>query len=1115
MSNAPQSPSAAAPLGTLDAVSYRLGVGSARRIEALDGDCERILGVTREQLLAAGLDLWRGRIPAVSRRRNRGALRQALARRERFVLAYRLRDPDGARRWVAESGIGRWDSAGRLVAIEGLVVDLSDMARLLGLQQQVSTNMAALLAATDELAGIDDLALLCRRAVELARERLGMERCGLFLLEPDGQTFRGTFGTDLHRQTTDERASVVSAPLMLAALAPTRSRADRLWHRALEQPFEWRGQAGEPLDGPPVWVVLTPLQTGRLSVGFMANDRAISRGPLDEGQQDLLAVYCALLAGLIERQQAAEALRRHQAEYRDMVSNSANALAFVQVDSDDLGQPGEARILMANERCQAIAGVGRLDGRRLDDVFPPDQWPLIALFWPVVQDGQPRRAEIDLPAVGRVYAVTAFRPRAGCFALSLSDVTESRRHAQEQQLNQARLDALLALNQMADADDRELCLFALEQGVALTGSRFGYLAFTNEDETVLTMHSWSQAAMDGCEVANVSFDYPLASTGLWGEPVRQRRVVISNAYSLDDPLAKGTPAGHVPITRHMGVPIFDGERIVAVCGVANKAEPYADDDARQLSLLMGGMWRVLGRQRAEEALRRAQAELRRSEERYRMLFDHAPIGIIQYDADGVLERANDAFCRLVGAAAEQLVGMRLLDHPDAAIRDGAARVLAGHTHRFEGEQQTTLSGKPVQVRTLSHPLRHEDGSLLGGMTMAEDISERLQLEERLRQSSKMEAVGRLAGGVAHDFNNLLTTIVGYTELALAGMHARDPLRRDLEAISRAAERANGLTRQLLAFSRRQVLSLELVDLNRLVRDMMAMLRPLLGEDIELCLDLAADLATTKINPGGFEQVLMNLCVNARDAMPDGGQLAIATRNAQVAPDQIAHAPADHDGRYVVLTVRDTGVGMDEATRALIFEPFFTTKPQSKGTGLGLATTYGIVHQSQGWITVESATGQGATFSVYLPASTEAATPSPAPTAPGPGPAGPAGAGLILLVEDQVEVRVLARRILENHGYQVIEAEDGVAALAALSGLPQPPDLLMTDVIMPRMGGAELATELRQARPGLPVLFVSGYTDNALARLGAAEAGTAFLPKPFAPSAVIATVRRLLDEAAGA
>ena len=1075
------------PLAVLDTVSFRLSGADWRALDRLDGDCERVLGIGRDELLAGGFDLWRKRISRGSRRRNQHDLRRAFRRREAYTLAYRVREPSGRRRWLAETGRGCYGDDGRLVAVEGLLVDLGDLAQLVGQNQQVSANLAALLAVTDELAGIDSLDLLTRRAVELARERLGVERCGLFLLQPGDDQFRGTYGTSLQGETTDEHDNLVDAEDVFRLIDEARERTDRLWHMQMELPFEWDGSYGVQIDGPPAWVARTPLQTGRRLIGFMANDCAISRGPCDESRQDLLAVYCALVAGLIERQMAADALRQQQAESRDLVTNSTNALALVRLLPD-----GDGQVIMANPRFEAIAGRSGLAGARLSAALDPTDWPLAERFAPVVRDGEPRHCTLEPRGKGRTFAVTAFRPRAGCFAVSVRDITAERRHEQAEQLNQARLDALLRLSEMTDADDRALCLFALERGVALTGSAFGYLAFASDDETELTLQAWSAGGRAEYGDAHLGEPCPLDAAGWWGEPARSRRVVIANH-------------GQAPIDRYMAVPVFDGERLAAVCGVANKAGEYDEGDAGQLRLLMAGMWRVLQRRRADEALRAAEMELRRSEERYRLLFDNTPVGIIQYDTEGVIERANDAFAALIGTDAEDLRGVSLLSHEEPVVREAIARVLAGEHVAHEGSLRSTLRDGTLVLRTLSHPLRHEDGSLQGGVTIAEDIAERQLLEERLRQASKMEAVGRLAGGVAHDFNNLLTTILGYTELALSALAAGDPLRSDLEAISRAAERANGLTRQLLTFSRRQVLSLQVVDLNELVASMMAMLRPLLGEDIALRLELAPDLATTRVDAGQLEQVLMNLCVNARDAMPEGGELAIATHN-QAQPGGGDEAT----GEFVVLSVSDTGVGMDPATQALIFEPFYSTKGKAKGTGLGLATSYGIVAQSQGWISVESAVGQGSTFRVYLPACADLPEPLTLEPEAAAGAPGPASRGLILLVEDQAEVRGLSRRVLRAQGYRVVEAEDGIDALAAFEQLDAPPDLLLTDVVMPRLGGPDLASRLRERCPDLPVLFVSGYTDTPLARLGTTAPNTAFLPKPYSPAALASQVRALLD-----
>jgi signal transduction histidine kinase len=388
--------------------------------------------------------------------------------------------------------------------------------------------------------------------------------------------------------------------------------------------------------------------------------------------------------------------------------------------------------------------------------------------------------------------------------------------------------------------------------------------------------------------------------------------------------------------------------------------------------------------------------------------------------------------------------------------------------------------------------------------------ERRRLEEQLLQSQKMEAVGQLAAGVAHDFNNVLTAVLGSTELLLLDTPAGSNTREEIEIIRDAATRAQDLIRQLLAFSARQVLQPVVLDLNALVDNVRKMLRRLIGEDIALGSTLAPDLGRVRADPGQLEQVLVNLAVNARDAMPAGGRLTLTTANADVEPPPPgagAGGPVP-PGRYVVLQVTDTGSGMDAMTQARIFEPFFTTKPRGRGTGLGLATVYGIVRQSDGHVAVASAPGAGTTFRIYLPrveAPLAVATPPQAPAAT-------AGSGTILLAEDERLVRVLARKVLEQAGYSVLVAEGGAQALELARGHNGVIDLLVTDVVMPEMSGRELVRRLLQERPAIRVLYMSGYSDEAVAQHGVLDVGTSFIAKPFTPTTLAAKVREVLEAA---
>jgi PAS domain S-box-containing protein len=388
-----------------------------------------------------------------------------------------------------------------------------------------------------------------------------------------------------------------------------------------------------------------------------------------------------------------------------------------------------------------------------------------------------------------------------------------------------------------------------------------------------------------------------------------------------------------------------------------------------------------------------------------------------------------------------------------------------------------------------------------------DVTERKTLESQLLQAQKMEAVGRLAGGVAHDFNNVLTAIAGYAELLREDLSADDARRADVEEILRASERAAELTHQLLAFSRRQVLAPRVLDLNAVVGDLDKMLRRLIREDIELRTALAPELGAVRADPGQLEQVILNLVVNARDAMPNGGKLTIETANAELDESYALDHPTVVAGPHVMLAVSDTGVGMDATTQARIFEPFFTTKERGKGTGLGLATVYGIVQQSGGHIWLYSEPGRGATFKIYLPRVDQA----PEHLAPAPGAhEAPRGTETVLLVEDDETVRTLTRKRLEALGYTVLSVSAGADALNLAASHVGPIHLLVTDVVLPGMSGRELAARLESARPGLKVLYTSGYTDEAVVHHGVLDPGIAFLQKPFMSGTLARKVRDALE-----
>jgi len=493
------------------------------------------------------------------------------------------------------------------------------------------------------------------------------------------------------------------------------------------------------------------------------------------------------------------------------------------------------------------------------------------------------------------------------------------------------------------------------------------------------------------------------------------------------------------------------------------------------------------------------------------LVESSPLATLVLDPSHCIRIANPAFVRLFGYSPEELAGRNpddLIAPGDLQLRSEAEAFtrdcLAGHPVHVATTRRRK-EGSSVEVELYGVPLM-EEGRLIGVYAIYQDVTERTLLEAQLRQSQKMEAVGTLAGGVAHDFNNLLTTILGYSELVLQQLDAESPLREEIGEIQRAGGRAADLTRQLLAFSRKQVLAPVVLDLNAAVADMEKMLRRLIGEDVSLAAELDPNLWSVRADPGQVEQVIVNLVVNARDAMPRGGKVTIETRNIDFDDSYVRAHSYVRPGEHVCLSVSDTGTGMDAQTRSRIFEPFFTTKGPAKGTGLGLSTVYGIVKQSDGSIEADSEPGRGTSFKIYLPrvfGAEERAAPQARRPAPN-------GSETVLLVEDEEAVRRLARLVLEKRGYAVLEAgsaEDAQSIVASRAGAI---DLLLTDSIMPGMSGPALAQQLRSQRPGLKVLFMSGYTDDAIVRHGLLGVTEAFLQKPFTPDSLARKVREVLD-----
>jgi len=515
---------------------------------------------------------------------------------------------------------------------------------------------------------------------------------------------------------------------------------------------------------------------------------------------------------------------------------------------------------------------------------------------------------------------------------------------------------------------------------------------------------------------------------------------------------------------------------------------------------------VIRRELRDAEERRARRE---SEASYRTLVQKAPLGIYRSTPAGRFLSANPALVRILGYdSAEDLLALDMANDVYADAEERARLIEQDtYTDQVYDELEATWKkkdGTRIRVQLSVRAQRSATGQVEYYEAFVRDITAQRQLEAQLAQSQKMEAIGRLAGGVAHDFNNLLTVILSYSELLLEDLPSDSRQRDDIEQIRKAANGASELTRQLLAFSRQQVLEPKVIDVNAAITNIERLLGRVLREDIKLRCSLAADVGTVRVDPGQLGQVIMNLAVNARDAMPNGGLLTVETGNVDLDEAYLRAHDLAKPGQYVMVAVTDTGMGMDASTQARIFEPFFTTKEIGKGTGLGLATVQGIVQQSGGFIWVYSEPGHGTCFKIYLPRVDEPVS------VVGSESDATRGTETIMVVEDMAAVRAVTREMLERYGYTVLEAADGDAAIRIADGFDPPIHLLLTDVVMPHVGGRDLADVLGKVRRDMKVLFMSGYTDDAVVRHGILQDGIPYLQKPFTPKSLARKVREVLD-----
>jgi len=981
----------------------------------------------------------------------------AQAARGPFQTEYRLRRRDGEYRWVLETAMPRSTAAGEFEGFIGSVIDISERRRAEEAVRESEERFRFMADAAPVMIWLDDV----------------NGQCTYFSkpwLDYTGRPLEAEVGLGWFEGVHPEDREAI--------------RAGEAAARKNLEPFHMEYRLRRH-DGEYRWIFDT------------AHPRFTPSG--------VFAGYIGSSIDITDRRRAGEALAESEARYRTQVEHAPEAIVVFDVDT--------GRFVEANENAIRLYGLSREELFRVGpaDLSPPTQpdgrpsaESAAANIREALEGGTPVFEWTHVDAAGRVVPceVRLVRLPSATRRLvrgSVADISE-RKHSEK--VRAALYEIAATTNAAEDLDE----FYAAIHGIVgeLMYARNFYVALHDPNADTLSF----PYCVD--EVDPPPVTRPLRK-GLTEYVLQTGEPLLMPDEDFPAMIATGkVESVGSPSVDWLGVPLKSRGRTFGVL-VVQSYDPrfrYGSTDREVLTFVSQQIAVAIERKGAQEAVRE-------SEERYRLLFERNMAGVYRVALDGRIVECNDAMAHIYGyASREELVGRNIAQlHPDEGMR----REFRESLFQFRTLANLELRGQrkdgnPVWTLENAALLADEragDVIIEGTVT---DITDRRMLEEQLRQSQKMEAIGQLAGGIAHDFNNLLTTVLGYSNMALNSLSPHEPIREEIEEIQKAGERAANLTRQLLAFSRKQLFEPKVLDVNVRIVESTRMLARLIGERIRLVTQLDPSLGSVRADPGQIEQVLVNLVVNARDAMPDGGTLTIRTQNSEIDIVSSRRHFGAPPGSYVVLSVADTGVGIDPDTQKRIFEPFFTTKDKPHGTGLGLATVYGIVRQSGGQVYVASEPGEGATFMIYLPRVEDALSPLTVEAAP----LGPArGSETILLVEDEGPVRELTRRCLEQRGYAVLPAASAEEAVDVLAAHPGPLDMLLTDVVMPGASGPDLARRLTRERPDLHVLFVSGYPDDSPGSAGLLEPGSAFLQKPFTADTLARKVRDVLDARATA
>ena len=824
-----------------------------------------------------------------------------------------------------------------------------------------------------------------------------------------------------------------------------------------------------------------------------------------------------------QRRKAELSLKESETRYRSLFENMMNGYCYCRM-LFDRNRPHDFIYIDVNWAFESLTGLKNVVGKKVSEAIPGIQETdpeLFVICGRVVLTGRPETFEMYIESLSTWFSISVYRPEKEHF-VAVFDVITRRKQAEEAlSLSEENLkktaNELRIRNRIAEVflrvPDEEMCAKVLAIILDALGSMYGVFGHLNEkgDFVVPTM---TRMVWEQCRVSDKSFIFLRDKWGnsSWPRAIREKRTICLNEPSTN------TPQGHVLITRHVSLPIIHRNEVVGLIQVANKESEYTSEDIDFLEAIAASIAPVLDarlkQERQEAKRKRIEEALRKSEEKYRGLMEATADWVWTCDPKGRQTFANNAAKEILGYELHEIIGAATVSlmHPEDAKR--VQKWFTKVVEEKKGWKNAVLrwkhkDGTTKFLESSARPILDSKGDLVGFAGIDRDVTERLRLEQQLLQTQKMEAIGTLAGGVAHDFNNLLSVILGNADLMLMELRKDHPFYNGIKEVRKAGTGAASLTRQLLAFSRQQVIQPEIINLNDVLHTTTKMLQRLIGENIDFQTIPDPALEPIEADSGQMEQVIINLAVNARDAMPTGGRLTVETKNLDLNEDFFKSQGVEGKaGRYVMLRVNDTGSGMDQELLDHIFDPFFTTKGIERGTGLGLSTVYGIVKQNNGHIFVDSQPGQGSAFEVYLPAAKgEKETVTAEIVTKG----SLTGTETILVVEDDTQLQRLTSRILERYNYRVLQASSGDEALKVSQKHEGPINLILADVIMPGMNVREMAESIQSRRKETKTLYMSGHMDDTISHYGILEPGINFLQKPYTPEGLVRKIREVLDK----